>query len=248
LGEKIIGILGGMGSYATAHTFKKILDKIEAPKEWDYPRIIIDNNPKLPSRVRAILYNERQDELVRGMCDSIKKLLQYDAEIIFMPCNTAHYFFDKIKKELPSAPLFNMITGVAEKCKEKKYQKTGVLASEGTIVSDVYGKYTKNKDLKILYPPESKFRDIRDIMEDVKQNRISGKTKTRLIKEINSFNNPDCVILACTEFSVVWDLLNERQKARCLYPVIDALDVCINEIVCLLKSSQQMKYATGIRS
>jgi len=237
LEEKVIGILGGMGSYATAHTFKKILDKIDAKKEWDYPRIIIDNNPKLPSRVRAILYNERQDELVKGMCNSIKKLLEYDVGMIFIPCNTAHYFFDDIKKELPSTAIFNMITAVAEKCKEKKYQKIGVLASEGTIISDVYGKYTKNEHLRMLYPPESKFEAIRDIMEDVKQNRISGRTKTSLVNEVNGFNNPDCVVLACTELSVVWDLLNERQKARCIYPVVDALDVGINEIVCSLKSS-----------
>ena len=39
-------------------------------KEWDYPRVIIDNNPKLPSRVRAILYNEHKEVIINGMCDS----------------------------------------------------------------------------------------------------------------------------------------------------------------------------------
>ena len=236
MGEKIIGILGGMGSYATVHTFKKMLDKIGAKKEQDYPRIIIDNNPKLPSRVRAILYNERQDELVKGMCDSIKRLLQYNVGMIFIPCNTAHYFFDDIQKELPSTAIFNMITAVAEKCKEKKYQKIGVLASEGTIISDVYGKYTKDKGLRMLYPPESKFEAIRDIMEDVKQNRISERTKTSLVNEFNGFSNPDCVVVACTEISVVWDLLNRKQKASCVYPVLDALDIGINKIVCSISS------------
>ena len=234
MGEDIIGILGGMGSYATVYAFRKILDKTDAKKEWDYPRIIIDNNPKLPSRVRAILYNERRSELVEGMCHSIKNLLQYGVGVIFIPCNTAHYFFDDIEKELPSINIFNMITTVLEKCEERKYQHIGVLASEGTIISDTYGKYVKNKCLKILYPPQAKFGAIREIIEDVKQNRISGRTKTSLVNEINGFNNPDCVVLACTELSVVWDSLNERQKARCVYPVLDALDIGISQIVYLI--------------
>ena len=229
--EKKLGILGGMGSYATVYAFKKILDKIDAKKEWDYPRIIIDNNPKLPSRVRAILYNEHKEEIIDGMCDSIKKLTEYGADMIFIPCNTAHYFIEDIKDELPSINIFNIIAAVGEKCKEKNYQRIGVLASEGAIVTDTYRKYIKNKDLNILYPPENKFKNIREIIEDVKQNKISEKTKITLESEINRFNNPDCVIIGCTEFSVVWELLNKNRKRKCKYQVFDALNIAIDKIV-----------------
>jgi len=231
MAEKIIGILGGMGSYATVYTFKKILDRIDAKKEWDYPRIIIDNNPKLPSRVRAILYNEHKKEIIDGMCDSIKKLTEYGADIIFVPCNTAHYFIDDVKYKLPHVNILNMLAAVGEKCWSAGYQKVGVLASEGSIVTGIYGKYIKDKDMSILYPPESKFKNIREIIEDVKQNKNLEKTKIALVSEINSFNNPDCVILGCTEFSVVWGLLIDGEKLKCNYPVLDALDIAIDGIL-----------------
>ena len=38
-----IGIVGGMGSYATLDFFRRILDAFPAEKEWDRPRIVIDN-------------------------------------------------------------------------------------------------------------------------------------------------------------------------------------------------------------
>ena len=56
-----IGILGGMGSYATVDLFRRLVDAFPAEKEWDRPRIIIDNNCTMPSRVRAILYNEKRN-------------------------------------------------------------------------------------------------------------------------------------------------------------------------------------------
>ena len=47
----VIGILGGMGSYATLHFFEAILNAFPAEKEWDRPRVLIDNRCTMPSRV-----------------------------------------------------------------------------------------------------------------------------------------------------------------------------------------------------
>ena len=48
--KMVIGIVGGMGSYATLHFFQKLLEATPAEKEWDRPRIIIDNRCTMPSR------------------------------------------------------------------------------------------------------------------------------------------------------------------------------------------------------
>jgi len=231
--EKILGILGGMGPYATVHTFKKVLDKFNAKKDWDYPRIIIDNNPKLPSRVRAILFNEYKREISNGMRKSIKNLIKCGANIIFIPCNTAHYFIDEIKV---SAKIFDIIALIIEKCKSEHYKKIGVLASEGIVDADVYGEYSMCKNIDIKYLRKKELENTRKIIEDVKQNKISARTKKKLIAQINLFEDVDCVIMGCTELSVVWDLLNGREKSSFRYPVLDALDVSINKISLYLKS------------
>ena len=44
--HKVVGILGGMGPYATVMFFQNLLELSPAIKDWDNLRIIIDNNIK----------------------------------------------------------------------------------------------------------------------------------------------------------------------------------------------------------
>ena len=57
--ETTIGILGGMGPYATNFFFKRILDLTPVKMDKDHFHTIIDNNVKIPSRTRAVKYNEQ---------------------------------------------------------------------------------------------------------------------------------------------------------------------------------------------
>lgn len=43
----------------------------------------------MPSRVRAILYGERRDELVRQLAESFKNLVVGSTHV-FLACNTSH--------------------------------------------------------------------------------------------------------------------------------------------------------------
>lgn len=63
-----------MGTYATIHLFKQYAEIFPAKKEWDRPRIVIDNRCTMPSRVRAFLYNENVDQLVAEMAGSMQYL------------------------------------------------------------------------------------------------------------------------------------------------------------------------------
>ena len=70
--ETIIGILGGMGPYATSFFFKRLLDITPTKLDKDHFRTIIDNNVKIPSRTRAVKYNEQSP--VKDIVSSINNL------------------------------------------------------------------------------------------------------------------------------------------------------------------------------
>lgn len=97
-----IGVVGGMGSYATLDFFERYLNKFEADKEWDRPRIVIDNRCTMPSRVRAILYNERWDQVVSEISDSIGTLIQAGCDNIILACNTSHVFLPDVLRHIPN--------------------------------------------------------------------------------------------------------------------------------------------------
>lgn len=81
-----------MSSYATLDFFDRLLEAFPAEKELDRPRIIIDNNCKMLSRVRAILYNENKEELISDLNKSINFLIYGGSNKIVLACNTSHYF------------------------------------------------------------------------------------------------------------------------------------------------------------
>ena len=77
----IIGLVGGMGSIATVDYFRRLIDAFPAQKEWDRPRIIIDNRCDIPSRVRGILYGEKTKEIVASLIESIQMMIAHKCEI-----------------------------------------------------------------------------------------------------------------------------------------------------------------------
>lgn len=208
--EYTIGILGGMGSYATLHFFARILKAFPAKREWERPRILIDNRCTMPSRVRAYLYGEKRQELVGMMAESIKYLCNAGANIIIPVCNTAHLFLDEVKALLCEADgkkIINMIQLCADSLgrEETESREFYVLATEGTIDSKIYHRTFEQAGLQVKCPCVSEYAEIRELIEAVKQDRISDAVKEkflRLLKECGYGN----IILGCTEIPVLYDL------------------------------------------
>ena len=108
--KKSIGILGGMGPLATADLFKKIVLLTKAGCDNDHIRIYIDDNAQIPDRTAAIL--EGGADPVPTMTDSVKKLSSIGADVLIMPCNTAHYFLPRLKEVSP-IPFISMLEETA---------------------------------------------------------------------------------------------------------------------------------------
>lgn len=135
-----IGVLGGMGTYATIHLFKQYAEIFPAEKEWDRPRIVIDNRCTMPSRVRAFLYNENVDQLVAEMADSMQHLTDAGCNRIILACNTSHLFLPQIYQKVPEieGKVVNIIHTCVEKISKDDIRQVYLLGSEGTIESGIY--------------------------------------------------------------------------------------------------------------
>jgi aspartate racemase len=135
--EKIIGILGGMGPEATIDLFARIVKGTKAKKDQDHLRILVDNNPKVPDRTRAILGKGTSPlpELVR----SGKALERAGADFIVIPCVTAHYFCEDLEKKL-KIPVLHLVkeTVVWVQKNLKGVRRLGLLATTGTIQSRLF--------------------------------------------------------------------------------------------------------------
>lgn len=225
-----IGIVGGMGSIATVDFFKRLVLSFNVEKEWERPRILIDNRCSMPSRVRGILYNERVEEIVSSLTDSISSLIKNNSDYIVLACNTSHYYLNEIIKNHPEYKdkVIDIIDLCSKKLNEKNIKEFTLLASEGTYLSKIYDHYLNKYGIKYNKVVES---EIREYIESVKQSKINDEIKNKFISFVNGIKD-DTVLLGCTELPIIYDLCKNEINKKVYDPlefVIEYLDEKQNE-------------------
>lgn len=108
--KKILGILGGMGPLATADLYKKIVLLTQADHDNAHIHTIIDSDTGIADRTAAILAGGKDP--LPEMLAARDRLIRAGAQCLIMPCNTAHYFLDALKKDCP-VPFLNMLDAAA---------------------------------------------------------------------------------------------------------------------------------------
>lgn len=195
--KKTVGIIGGMGPGATALLFQKLIDYTDAKSDAEHMHIIIDNNTAIPDRTTAILKGENTPALY--IVESGKKLEMCGAELLLIPCNTSHYFYDDIQEQL-SVPVVNMIAETAKVCLENGYTKVGILATTGTCNTATYGRELNKFGVEAVYPDAEGQKKVMEIIYDqVKAGRkINVQILDQTLKKMAS-EGAQAFILGCTE-------------------------------------------------
>lgn len=202
--QKVIGILGGMGSYATVDVFEKVLRATPAKRDQDHIRIIIDNNPKIPNRRTAIL--DGTEDPTPIMIETAKNLERAGADFIILPCNTAHYFIPEIQKNI-SVPIISMIDEtVNQVCNIiTNVNKVGLLASLGTLKVKLYHNAFEIKGVNVIIPEEDDQNNIIRIIDKVKvgANTVEDKNEMKEIAFKLVSKGVEGIVLGCTEIPIV---------------------------------------------
>ena len=224
-----LGILGGMGPKATSTFFDMIVDRTEAGQDQEHIDLVIMNHATLPDRTIAIL--DQQEQPLLSLIEQDIRLLELaGVTAIVSPCNTIHYFFDQLQAMTP-IPIVNMIEETVREAHQRfgAHSKVAVLATDGTIKSDIYATGLREQQMEPYTPsPRQQDRIMSIIYEQVKANNMDDSSELeKLIDELIMQDSCDGVILACTELSCV--RLSEAAKKHC----IDAMDVLVHKSITL---------------
>ncbi|CCX60102.1 putative uncharacterized protein [Blautia hydrogenotrophica CAG:147] len=203
--RKTIGILGGMGPLATCDLFSKIIQITDASCDQEHVRICIDNNTEISDRTNAIIRHGKDP--VPEMVKSAVRLQSFGADVLIMPCNTAHYFYDRI---LPfvDIPFLSMIDETAKVISDRGLRKVGLLATDGTLQTAVYEKAFKKRGISIMVPPPENQVHIMDLIYNgVKagNKEIDTKPTKKTIEDLFR-KGAQTLVLGCTELPVAFDL------------------------------------------
>ncbi len=221
--ERVIGILGGMGPLATAELFRRIVEKTPAKRDQEHPRIIIYNDPKIPDRTAFIL--GKGEDPRPALVEGARKLESWGADFIIMPCNTAHFFAEDIRRAI-KVPLVSMVDATAERIAGMGLKKVGLLATDGTIKGLVYHRSLLRMGIGIAVPDEEDQELVmKAIYDGVKAGNLELGRRLLLGVAERLQLRVDGIIAGCTEVSVA------LRPGDLTVPLIDPLDVIAEKAV-----------------
>jgi aspartate racemase len=226
--KKKLGILGGMGSYATQVFFKNILDHTKVECDNDHLDILIYNHSSIPDRTEYIL-SGREDELFAILLEDCKMLQNMGCEHIAISCNTSHYFADRLQENI-DIPIINMVRETVNDIysKTKKIKKIGIMATKGTVTSDIYGKECRKLGIEAVYPSDEMQEKVTDIIYNQIKRSLHGNYEQFLeISEELLNMGAEVIVLSCTELSV----FKSEHNLPSIY--VDALDVLTKKCIVL---------------
>ena len=232
--EKIVGIIGGMGPEATVDLMQRVIKATPALDDADHIRMIVDNNPKIPSRIKALLEGIGESP---GPCmaDMARKLEAWGADFLVIPCNTAHYYYSDVKSAV-QIPVLHMIELTASLVAQDNQgiKTVGIMATTATLKTGLYSKALGRNGISVVYPPEDLQNRLMDAIKTIKAGNY-GKPEVETLKaaaESLVAEKAQALILACTELSIIGGALTPCSGIT-LY---DALQVLTEEIVKAAKS------------
>jgi len=204
--SKTIGILGGMGPMATVDLFEKIVRMTPASTDQEHYRILIYNNPKIPSRMAAGLGEGPSPlpELIKtALC-----LERAGADFLIMPCHTAHIWLKRIQTEI-TIPIISMIDTTADYMKQHVQHLSGrtlLLSTQATIKHGLYQSAFHNRGLEILIPTHSEQQIIESAIERVKASSSDRSFLIPLNDILNRYYEKGILALlgGCTEIPLLF--------------------------------------------
>ena len=209
----MIGILGGMGTQAGLDFCSKLAKLNRGKADQKYPLFLLYNKANIPDRKQNL---KKYNKVLKSLTLGCKFLQKNKCKFISIPCNTAHYWYKDLKKQI-KIPILNMPEIVYLNAKKncKKNSKIGLLATDATIKTGIYSNYF-NKKFKLISP--YKKLQIRSVNKSIKLVKM-GKTKEaeRAIKPAISYlikMNCKKIILGCTELPIAIFAYKSFKKAK----------------------------------
>lgn len=223
--NKVAGIIGGMGPMATAYFQEMVVDLTDAKYDQEHVDMVITNRCSTYDRTDYILGRSENNPL-DTLIDDAKKLERIGANILAITCNTAHYFYDEIQKSV-DIQVINMIEETTKYAKDKGYSKACILGTKGTIYTKLYQNCFEKYNLDYMILNEKYQDDLMDIIyNDIKAGNYDNIKKFESIISYVKSNGCDCVILGCTELSI---LKNKNKLDSEFY--IDSLEILAKEVI-----------------
>ena len=215
---KRLGVLGGMGPAAGAEFLVRLTQQTPAACDQEHIPVILWSDPTVPDRSTSLLNQDDLpwEKLKRG----IQGLKNADCDHIVIPCNTAHFWYDRLV-EL-GVQITHIVDSVADELRLQNITGTiGVLGTRATMQLGLYNNHLSKLGWTCITPTSKEMEDyVQPGIDLIKANKpilANGMLMTvvrSLIKQ-----GAQAVVLGCTEIPLV-----VREQTYQEIPLINSID------------------------
>jgi aspartate racemase len=217
-----LGVLGGMGPAATVEFLARLQAYTPAERDQDHIRVIADINPKAPDR------NVPGSQAGGTLAEMAGALRGAGAEVLAMPCNTAHQHADLIQRA-SGLPLIDMIDLGAEAASQAGAMRVGVLGTKGA--TKLYREYLAARAMGMVSLPPELMEAFMATIYKIKAGDMGEDVTAEMVRYAEALQalGAEVLIAGCTEAPLVLeeedvsldlidpgDLLARRCVAVCL--------------------------------
>ena len=224
--EKKLGILGGMGPAAAAEFLRLLAVRAPARNDAQHPHLLMLSDPDIPDRIAGIL-GTGPDPLP-AMRRDLLRLAEWGADLLAVPCNTAHHFIDRFRADLP-IPLVHIVEATVDAARRRSPQGTWLLSTSGTRACGIYPACAERKGYRFQHPSEEQQGRVQRCLRLVKAGEMAEAAG--LMREVveELWREKDMpIVTACTELPLAYAAagLPAEREVSSLQALCDAcLDV-----------------------
>ena len=199
--NKTLGVLGGLGPMSGVLFCEMLIRHTSAERDQDHLNFILSSIASTPDRTAFIL-GESEDDPTPFMTDAVKGLCAAGADIIAIPCNTAHIFYESVRRAA-RAPVLNIIHLTSDFCRQMGDRRVGVLSTEGTARSGAYINALREAGIEYIPCTEEEQKIINSVIYDsIKKGIIPDSGEFLAVAAAMRERGAQRLILGCTELSV----------------------------------------------
>jgi aspartate racemase len=189
-----------MGPDATVDFMSKVIAATPATTDQDHARLLVDQNPAVPSRQAALL--DGGEDPGPAMAAMAVGLQRAGADFLVLPCNTAFAFAPAIRAAV-DIPLVSIVDVTVDAC--RGYGTVGILATAGCLEANLYQDALTAAGITPVLPNEEEVAEILRLVFRVKNGDQGDEVAARMQRFANALvaRGAEAIVSACTEIPLV---------------------------------------------
>lgn len=234
-GERLVGVIGGMGPDATIDFMSRVLAATPAQTDQDHVRMLVEHNPHIPSRQLAMRAEGENPGPV--LAEMATRLEAAGADLIVMPCNAAHAWQDEIVAAV-NIPFISIIeVSVAKALRlAPNNGAVGVLTTPCCFAAGLYQEALADVNREAVLQTQEELTEAIELIDHIKAGDKSEPVVTGLceLAERLVSRGATTLIAACTELPLV------LRPSMFTVPLVLSTEVLAQKTVALALSNEPL--------